>query len=235
MDSNDACILDKLQHIENEITSTLEELSSIKYKMEEHASEESNRVYKFIYNFNLSGFSQEFNTSESIEKHFGFSKEKTEKLIFNYIENLSEISEKFAVSIPNCSCISESNSHTSDSPQKKRKGPKPYSEMTPEELQIAKAKKLEHSKEILVESTVTSEEKLVKPRRILKSKKTSDGIKIWNSFLKVVKAELDAAGTVISYDDLIKKAKEMKEADKSAYELFSATWTPDDDSSSSNA
>ena len=252
MESKDKSILDTLKHIEDEIASTLEELSSIKESMEEKTSEETNRVFKFIFNLQRSGFSEQFDTSESIQKHYGFSKEKAEKFIFNYIEHLSEVTEKFSGSN---SVASESASHASDlqAPQKKRKGPKPYSEMTPEELILAKARKLEKAKLAATPVTTSSPAPTSspqqspsltslegqKPKRVIKTKKMSDGIQVWNSFLKVAKVELDASGVSLSYEDLVKKAKEMKEADPTAYQLFASTWTPDDDtvvvSSSSNA
>lgn len=262
MAASDKHILDTLQHIEDEITSTMKELCSIKEEMEAELSDETNRVFKFIFNLQRSGFSQQFNAEECIQKHFGFSKEKAEKFLFNYIENLCELTEKFSGS----SEFSESSSHASDSQsqQKKRKGPKPYSEMTPEELAAAKAKKLERlteKKELaseplaseplasqpLASEPLASETLAIPPpskvgRRVLKTKKNpealkrnSDAIKIWNSFLKIVKTEMEATGTPMSYEDVVKRAKEMKEADKSAYDLFSATWTPDDDSLSSNS
>ena len=236
-------ILDTLQHIQDEIASTLNELSSIKKEMEKQSDEENMRVFKFIINLQRSGFSQQFNVEESIQKHFGFSKEQSEKVLFKYIEQLSEINERFGGTIPvstsSLSDISEANSHVSDLPAKKKKGPKPYSEMTPEELAAAKAKRLEKSMQTprLPETVPVSnqEEPSSKPaKRIVKVKKVSDGIKIWNSFLKIVKLEMEASGDTVGYDDLVKKAKEMKEADKSAYELFSSTWTPEDDSSSNN-
>jgi len=265
MAASEKHILDTLQHIENEITSTLNELSSIKKEMDAEVSDESNRVLKFIFNLQRSGFSQQFNAGECIEKHFGFSKDKAEGFLFNYIENLSELTEKFSLT----SELSESSSQGSDSQsqQKKRKGPKPYSEMTSEELAAAKEKKLakaleaekkEPVAEVLTPQLIASvplheqaaqplheqaaQPKIKAARRILKKeknpdaiKKTSDAIKIWNSFLKIVKTEMEATGTPCSYDEVVKRAKEMKEGDKSAYELFSATWTPDDESLASNS
>ena len=237
-------ILDTLQHIENEINFTLEELSSIKQEMEEHDTEESARVFKFILNLQRSGFSQQINAEEAIQKHFGFSKEKSEKFLFMYIEGISEIYDKLGGSMPVStssyspllSDISESSSHVSDSQIKKKKGPKPYSEMTPEELAIAKAKRLEKSVQPSSSPEVAALESVSKPvKRVVKVKKMSDGIKIWNSFLKIIKAEMEASGVIATYEELVKKAKEMKEADTSAYELFSATWTPEDDSSLSNS
>ena len=251
MDASDKHILDTLQHIEDEIQSMSKELSSIKSEIDAESSEETTRVFKFLHNLERLSFSKQFNPEICLQKHFGFSKEKAEKYLFNFIENLSDIEQKNSIST--ASVISESNSNISE-PQieeKKRKGPKPYSEMSPDELATAKAKKLEKSKlaasqKMQIENpesvapVVSSEPKIlpiqpIKQKRILKSKKSSDGIKIWNSFLKIVKAEIEAAGGSAAYDDLVKKAKEMKEADPAAYELFSSTWTQDDDNSSSSA
>jgi hypothetical protein len=245
MESSDKRILDTLKHIEDEIQCTLKELSSIKEEMDAQSSEETTRVFKFLHNLERLSFSKQFNPGECLQKHFGFSEEKAEKYVFNFIEHISEISEKFCSSLG--SSVSEASSHTSEpqTQEKKRKGPKPYSEMTPEELAVAKAKKLEKvalaaSQKAVVEPVaqavsepVISHAQAPKARRVLKSKKPSDGIKIWNSFLKIVKAEMEATGTPTGYDDVVKKAKEMKEADPSAYELFSSTWTQEDDTGSS--
>jgi hypothetical protein len=210
--------------------------------MDSQSSEEEIRVFKFLYNLERLSFSKQFNPEKCLQKHYGFSEEKAEKYIFKFIEHSSEMSEKFGSSLP--STISETNSHISE-PQiqeKKRKGPKPYSEMTPEEILIAKAKKLEKTKITTDKDTTVvvsgPQQTLISPepakqKRVIKTKKISDGIKIWNSFLKVVKLELETSGKVLSYDDLVKKAKEMKEADPSAYELFASTWAPDDDTPSS--
>jgi len=244
MESSDKHILDTLKHIEDEIQSTLKDLSSIKQEMDSQSSEEEIRVFKFLYNLERLSFSKQFNPEKCLQKHYGFSEEKAEKYIFKFIEHSSEMSEKFGSSLG--SAISESSSHSSE-PQiqeKKRKGPKPYSEMTPEELAIAKAKKLEKAnmaRETESQVDVSAPEKALvssepaKQKRVIKTKKISDGIKIWNSFLKVVKLELDAVGKPVSYDELVKKAKEMKEADPIAYGLFSSTWAQDDDSACSNA
>jgi hypothetical protein len=251
MDISDKLILDTLMHIENEIQSMSKELSSIKDEIDAESSEETTRVFKFLYNLERLSFSKQFNPEVCLQKHFGFSEEKAEKYLFNFIENLSDIGQKYSPST--ASVVSESSLNMSE-PQveeKKRKGPKPYSEMTPDELATAKAKKLEKAKLAAIQkiqlanpesiAPVVSPEpnappnQPIKPKRVLKSKKSSDGIKIWNSFLKIIKAEVEASGGSPAYDDLVKKAKEMKEADPAAYELFSSTWTPDDDSSSSNA
>jgi hypothetical protein len=243
MESSDKHILDTLRYIEDEIKATLKELSSIKETMETQASEETWRVYKFLHNLDRLSFSKQFNAELCLQKHFSFSEEKAQKYVFKFIENLSEITQTLGPSINTIASESTSQSSDSQSQEKKRKGPKPYSEMTPEELHLAKAKKLEKARlaaeasSILSNTPVLHSEKLVQPmpKRVIKTKKVSDGIKIWNSFLKVVRAEVDATGNPMPYDDLVKKAKEMKEADPAAYELFSSTWTQEEDSSSSNA
>jgi hypothetical protein len=246
MPLSDKDILNSLQHIEDEIKATLKELSSIKEEMDAESSEETARVFKFLHNLERLSFSKQFNPGICLQKHFGFSEEKAEKYLFKFIEGISEITQS---SPPLNSVVSETssqNEHVPDSqaPEKKRKGPKPYSQMSPEELLLAKTKKLEKAKlaanipvEIVKHTPVISSVEPVqpKPKRVIKTKKVSDGIKIWNSFLKVVRAEVEATGNAIPYEDLVKKAKEMKEADPGAYELFSSTWTQEDDSLSSNA
>jgi hypothetical protein len=57
-----------------------------------------------------------------------------------------------------------------------------------------------------------------------KSNKTS-GLLIWNSFLNIVKNEMESDGSEVKYGDLIKKAVEMKKGDPEGYKLFSETWT----------
>ena len=77
---------------------------------------------------------------------------------------------------------------------------------------------------------------VVTKKTILKLKKTPSpegqevkpkGVLIWNSFMKTVKAEMQtvAGGEEPSYDDVRKKAQEMKEADPESYKLFSDNWT----------
>lgn len=55
----------------------------------------------------------------------------------------------------------------------------------------------------------------------------SRAILIWNSFLNIVKLEMEANNEVVKYDDVVAKAKEMKDSDPSSYKLFSENWTPD--------
>ena len=65
-------------------------------------------------------------------------------------------------------------------------------------------------------------------KRVLGVKKMTDASRIWYSFIKMVQAEMEATGEKPKYEDVLKKAKEMKDGDKDAYQLFSSTWTPED-------
>ena len=218
MDSTDA-MFSSLENLQSEIRIALGLVSSIQETVDEGVTENTMRVFKFIFNFQKSGFSQHYNVGECIQKYFRINKEKADGLLFSYIDNLQEITQKLsAQELPSTIIQPE---------QKKKKGPKPYSEMTPEELEAAKAKRQERSSEN--KEQLASLEQLPRPpteKRVIKLKKSSDAINIWNSFLKVVKAELEKDGAQISYEEVVKKAKEMKESDKPAYELFSSTWTP---------
>jgi hypothetical protein len=52
------------------------------------------------------------------------------------------------------------------------------------------------------------------------------GFLVWNSFVELVKSEMESDGSKVKYDDLIKKSLEMKRSDPESYRLFSETWTP---------
>jgi hypothetical protein len=224
MDSTDSTV-SSIENIQAEIRIAIDLVSSVKETMDKEATENTMRIFKFIFNFQKSGFSQHYNVGECIQKHFRLTKENADGLLFTYIENLQDITQKLS--------SQQDPSTTVQAEQKKRKGPKPYSEMTPEELEAAKAKRQERSKETTIEKTEKPEKKEDQvpkhtEKRVIKLKKTSDAINIWNSFLKVVKAELEKDCAQVSYEEVVKRAKEMKESDKPAYALFSSTWTPED-------
>ena len=52
------------------------------------------------------------------------------------------------------------------------------------------------------------------------------GFQVWNSFLDLVKNEMESDGSQVKYDDLVKKALELKRSNPESYKLFSETWTP---------
>ena len=62
---------------------------------------------------------------------------------------------------------------------------------------------------------------------IVYKKPPSKSLQVWNSFLKVVRTELEMNGDTVSYDDIVKKAREMKDSDPESYKLFADNWTPD--------
>jgi len=53
--------------------------------------------------------------------------------------------------------------------------------------------------------------------------RTSSGIRIWNSFVDMVREEM---GPSVKYEDVVKKARAMKQSDPSSYTLFAENWTP---------
>jgi hypothetical protein len=97
--------------------------------------------------------------------------------------------------------------------------------MTSEEIADVKAKKM-----------ISDPSKPVVKKTILKMKKTSvnpdepkpKGVLIWNSFLNTVKMEMIQADPSVepSYNDTMKRAKELKESDPDSYKLFCENWTP---------
>ena len=48
---------------------------------------------------------------------------------------------------------------------------------------------------------------------------------IWNSFMKMVKAEMESSGRKISYAEVRRKAIEMKNLDPDSYKIFSENFT----------
>lgn len=58
-------------------------------------------------------------------------------------------------------------------------------------------------------------------------KPSSKSLQVWNSFLKVVRSEMEEDDSKVSYEDVVKKAREMKDSDQDSYKLFAESWTPD--------
>jgi hypothetical protein len=73
-------------------------------------------------------------------------------------------------------------------------------------------------------TTIMESMKPLETRKKLGPKKS--GFLIWNSFVNVVKLEMESNGSQMKYDDIVKKAIEMKKADPESYRLFSETWSP---------
>ena len=219
MEMTDFEIVQSVMKLQAELTSALSEMKSLIAevvafqavpKVEfESDEEEKLKVMFFMNNLRESGIVNMLNADEYLQKRFGFTKAKSYTYLFEYIDSYSKAPVQ--VEAP-----------------KKKKGPRPYSEMTPEEVAEAKAKRGQ-AKPSMTNDVVVPKEK----KRILKAKKSGDEVKpkavlIWNSFLSTVKAEMSSNGSIeVKYDDVRKKAQEMKEADPDSYRVFSENWTPE--------
>lgn len=64
-------------------------------------------------------------------------------------------------------------------------------------------------------------------KKSIQNKAPSKTLQIWNSFLKVVRSELEKNGMKVTYDEVVKKAREMKDSDQDSYKLFADNWTPE--------
>lgn len=120
---------------------------------------------------------------------------------------------------------------------KKKKGPKPYSEMSPEELAIAKAKKGTTLLSIPMVSTVTPEPTsdmptVVSTKKVIKVKKTAvpdkkqnRAILAWNAYKAYIKDSMESdTSDKVSHMDVMNKAVETKKTDPQAYKDFTDTW-----------
>ena len=244
-------LLTSLKKVQENIEVTMAELSSLKEEMyAQSQKEERSKVFKFIDDVKRAGFTTDLSTIEGvIQRKFSLSTHKVMTHLIDYIEFTSnQNNTPIPVVQPVVQPVIQ---------PVKRKGPKPYSEMTPEELIVAKASKTNKNSKVqkpepLVLNTTLPEitglqqvngvEELaspamvvnsdltepVKEKRVLGVKKISDASKIWYSFVKTVQAEMETTGEKVKYEDILKKAKEMKDGDKEGYKLFSSTWTPDD-------
>ena len=232
---SDHHLISSLKRVQENIQTTMAELASLKEEMiAQKEKEERSKVFKFIEDTKRAGFTTDLSTiGEFVEKKFSLPKGKATSYFIDYIETTS--SSLSQVSLP---VVTTS---TPAAPLVKRKGPKPYSEMTPEELASAKAAKAAKAQKSETSSDTASIPEIVnsdstphvKEKRVLGVKKIPDASKIWYSFVKTVQAEMEASGEKPRYEDILKKAKEMKDGDKEAYKLFSSTWTPEDQVSSS--
>ena len=240
MEMTDTQLVQSVMKMQEELAAALTEMNVIMTEMAGSAKpvfpsdeEERKQVLQFMFNLQASGITNMINSDSYLQKRFGFTKSKAEAYLFDYIDNYSELQAQYTEK-PTVSVASSVSSETT----KKRKGPKPYSEMTPEELAIAKAKNAKRP--VFVEPLTPSPTEATIPthpistiKRIVKkkvndaSKPKSNAMAIWNSFMNTVKVEMekDALGAEVKYDDIRKKAQEMKNADPDSYKLFSDNWT----------
>jgi len=253
MEMTDHQLLASLKKVQENIQNTMAELTSLKEEILVNSQkEERSNVFKFIEEVKKAGFTADLSTmQEFVDKKFSLPQGKATLYLIDYIEMTKSTS---MVTIPVAQPVAQPVTQPVSQPvlevkPVKRKGPKPYSEMTPEELAIAKASKAAKTKvEALPEAEhkalpedehkalpeaehKATTETIITPvlkKRVLGVKKMTDASRIWYSFIKMVQAEMEATGEKPKYEDVLKKAKEMKDGDKDAYQLFSSTWTPED-------
>lgn len=241
MEMTDSQLIQSVLKMQEELVSALAEVSRLTADMAQQSQsstgkpffttseEERDQVMRFLFNLQKSGITNMMAADEFIQKRFGFVKAKCQEYLFDYIDNYTELEAAYSkpkaevVDAPNSSIVS-----------KKRKGPKPYAEMTPDELAEVKAKKAmrEASKGTIEPVEATEPAAAVKKKITLKSKKLATspggepkpkGVLIWNAFMETVKAEMIKASgdnTEPSYNDVLKRAQEEKEAEPESYRLF---------------
>jgi hypothetical protein len=233
MEMTDSQLIQSVIKMQEELALALTEVSRLtsdmalaKVNQETHmlkpsfstTEEERDQVMRFLFNLQKSGITNMMSADDFIQKRFGFVKAKCEEYLFNFIDNYTEFEAMYS-----------KPKEVPVSIAKKRKGPKPYSEMTAEELADAKARKANRDPKVeLVPVDVP-----VSKKTVIKLKKKAEepkpkGVLIWNAFMNTVKAEMMQTDTTIepSYNDIIKKAQELKESDPDSYKLFSDNWAP---------
>ena len=205
MEMTDHQLISSLKKVEENIQKTMEELSALKEEMRAESQKgEQSKVFKFIEDAKRVGFTTDLSTMEEfIEKKFGFPKGKAATYLIDYIEVTASSIEMSNSSKPEVEVVGPSVSETVTASMPasitasmptaiKRKGPKPYSEMTPDELAIAKAAKLKKTSANTDSESSSVSTPPVKEKHVLVTKKSSNALKIWNSFLKVVQAEMES-------------------------------------------
>ena len=241
MEMTDSQLIQSVIKMQEELVSALAEVSrlttDIAKSQEVYASvakhsfasseEEKEQVMRFLFNLQKSGITNMMAADEFIQKRFGFAKAKCQDYLFNSIDNYTELEALYSkpkTVVDNSIVVAAA---------KKRKGPKPYSEMTPEELAEAKAKKAirDSSKpaegdQVVSDVASTTKKTVLKVKKVKSDEPKPKGVLIWNAFMNTVKAEMMQEDCAVepSYNDIMKKAQEMKEADPESYKLFSENW-----------
>lgn len=255
MEMTDSQLIHSVMKMQEELVSALAEISRLSSDMSKNqqstmlvkpfipsSEEEREQVMRSLFNLQRSGITNMMAADDYIQRRFGFTKAKSQDYLFYYIDNYPELEEQY--SKRNGDSVDTSSVSTGG--QKKRKGPKPYAEMTPEELAEAKiraaarvrakAEKVEETAPIveapIVEAVVVEAPVVARKKTNIRLKKPDaqepkpKGVLIWNAFMNTVKAEMmqGANGIEPSYNDIMKKAQELKEADPISYKLFTDNW-----------
>jgi len=246
MEMTDAQLIQSVMKMQEELISALADVNRIMEDMAKNQQstvrqsaplpeEEREKVMRFLFNLQKSGITNMVSADEYIQKRFGFTKDKSMDYLFEYIDNYTELEELYfrpKIDVSEASSVSTAT--------KKRKGPKPYAEMTPEELAKAKAKAQARSLSATkLEGDASSPEAVVvsRKRTVIRLKKADapgqephepkpKGVLIWNAFMNTVKLEMIQGnnGEEPSYNEVMKKAQELKEADPVSYKLFTDNW-----------
>ena len=246
MEMTDSQLIQSVLKMQEELVSALAEVSRLTADMAQQSQpstgkpffssseEEREQVMRFLFNLQKSGITNMMAADDFINKRFGFIKAKCQEYLFDYIDNYTELEVMY--SKPKVEALEVSVAAIAS---KKRKGPKPYAEMTPDELAEVKAKKAmrEASKGTIEPVEATGPVAPIKKKTILKSKKLATpsgeeskpkGVLIWNAFMNTVKDEMmKTSGSTDepSYNDVLKKAQEEKEAEPESYRLFAENWS----------
>ena len=248
MEMTDTQLIQSVMKMHEELVSALAEISRLQDDMTKNqqpsveakpfipsSEEEREKVMRSLFNLQRSGITNMMAGDDYIQKRFGFTKEKSQDYLFYYIDNYPELEEQY--SKPKGDSVDGSSVSTGG--HKKRKGPKPYAEMTPEELAEAKIRaaariraKAEKAEEVAPVVLAPVEVAVPRKKTIIRLKKPDaqepkpKGVLIWNAFMNTVKAEMmqGNGGVEPSYNDIMKKAQELKEADPVSYKLFTENW-----------
>ena len=244
----DTQLIQSVMKMHEELVSALAEISRLQDDMTKNqqpsveakpfipsSEEEREKVMRSLFNLQRSGITNMMAGDDYIQKRFGFTKEKSQDYLFYYIDNYPELEEQY--SKPKGDSVDGSSVSTGG--QKKRKGPKPYAEMTPDELAEAKLRaaarvraKAEKVDEPAAETAAVEAPVVARKKTVIRLKKPDTqepkpkGVLIWNAFMNTVKAEMmqEANGVEPSYNDIMKKAQELKEADPISYKVFTDNW-----------
>jgi hypothetical protein len=250
MELTDNQLIHSVIKMQEELVSALAEISRLSSDMTKNqqsivtvkqfipsSEDEREQVIRSLFNLQRSGMTNMMASDDYIQRRFGFTKEKSQDYLFYYIDNYPELEEKY--SKRNGDSVDTSSVSTAGN--KKRKGPKPYAEMTPEELAEAKiraaarvranAENLEEATPV-VQSPVVEVPVVARKKTIIRLKKPDaqepkpKGVLIWNAFMNTVKLEMMQGnnGEEPSYNTVMKKAQELKEADPISYKLFTDNW-----------
>jgi len=226
-------IVSRIECIENEIKLALREIEILEARippMFEDNEQERKAVFTFIFNILDMNDVKLVDVSNLVIQRYKITIEKAQYYLFETIDNYKCLRDKYLphpcavtpvsvdaavpVAVP---VVVPVNTIT------KKKGPKPYSEMTPDELAAAKAKRAAKASNTDVKNDTT--------KRVLKKKASypmkSPALLIWNSFVDVTRSEMETSGVTVSYEDVVKKAVELKKSDPDAYKLFSENWSSD--------